>query len=194
MKASTTGGESLFSDTLHALAKMKHNDRLTDSLLTFPVTYHYKNDGHWYESTRSTVEPLPFPEGSLRHRSRDISNMYHIKAVNWSPPFQAPFLEDVEAPEFESGGAYSNLRTYLEAAKVFKALLEDEDVVLETKMESGTCVIFDNRRIVHARKAFDGTEGERWLRGAYVDEDAFKSRLRVLNEEFGVDEPVDPPQ
>ena len=112
-----------------------------------------------------------------------------IKAVNWSPPFQAPFLEGTSVPKAAAGNS-GNIWTYLEAAKVFRGLMEDENAVFETKIEPGTCVIFDNRRIVHARKAFDGAEGGRWLRGAYIDEDVFKSRLRVLNEEFGVITPI----
>lgn len=64
-----------------------------------------------------------------------------------------------------------------------KQELEADEAVYETKLEPGTAVIFDNRRIVHARKAFENTEGERWLRGAYVDGDVFESRLRVLTEE-----------
>ena len=45
-------------------------------------------------------------------------------------------------------------------------------------------MIFDNRRVLHARRAFDATKGERWLKGAYVDDDVFFSRLRVLGERF----------
>lgn len=45
-------------------------------------------------------------------------------------------------------------------------------------------MIFDNRRVLHARRAFDATKGERWLKGAYVDDDVFFSRLRVLQERF----------
>lgn len=64
-----------------------------------------------------------------------------------------------------------------------KQELEAVEAVFEQKLEAGTAVIFDNRRIVHARREFENRGGERWLRGAYVDTDAFRSRLRVLMEE-----------
>lgn len=45
-------------------------------------------------------------------------------------------------------------------------------------------MIFDNRRVLHARRAFDASKGERWLKGAYVDDDVFFSKLRVLEERY----------
>ncbi len=54
----------------------------------------------------------------------------------------------------------------------------------EYRLNEGECVIFDNRRVLHARKAFDATKGERWLKGAYIDDDVFSSKLRVLEEKF----------
>lgn len=184
MKASTNGGQSLFSDSFNAIERMEL--ALVQSLANFDVTYHYRNDGHRYQQTRKTIEYIP---KSKQSRSGLGSNFQprkaRIKAVNWSPPFQAPFIQGIGPPIPAEGQYSSNLWTYMEAAKVFKGLIEDEGAVFETKMAPGTCVIFDNRRIVHARKAFDGEEGERWLRGAYVDEDTFKSRMSVLDAEFG---------
>lgn len=188
MKASTTGGESLFSDTFHALEKMKLEEALIDSLSQFDVKYHYRNDGHWYQFTHKTIEYDPSRHLQQSHRLHLMRRRKkaQVKAVNWSPPFQAPFAEAIGIPQVAKARKPSVLSTYLQATKVFKGLIEDEEAVFETKMDPGTCVIFDNRRIVHARKAFEGEDSERWLRGAYIDEDGFKSRLRVLNEEFGV--------
>lgn len=64
--------------------------------------------------------------------------------------------------------------------KAFSNRLNAEENIFELKLEEGDCVIFDNRRVVHARRAFDAQAGERWLKGAYVDDDVFFSRLRVL--------------
>lgn len=66
-----------------------------------------------------------------------------------------------------------------------KRRMEADHAIFEKKLEPGTAVIFDNRRIVHARRAFGKQGGERWLRGAYIDTDVFRSRLRVLEEEEG---------
>ena len=189
MTASTQGGESLFSDGLKACYRIsKEAPENLASLYNFQVTYRYKNDGHWYQQDRTTLEnPIEFDVfGS------EIPNLTDPEQeINWSPPFQGPFERDIGIKDtLVNDGTYSGpsgLRVYLKAAKTFKAFLEAEDAVLETKMEEGTCVIFDNRRILHARKAFN-SDGERWLRGAYVDKDPFKSRLRVMNERFGISE------
>lgn len=79
--------------------------------------------------------------------------------------------------------ADNDFRQYLDAARHLKREIEADEAVFEMKLEPGTTVIFDNRRIVHARKAFENWREERWLRGAYVDTDAFRSRLRVLRAE-----------
>ena len=47
---------------------------------------------------------------------------------------------------------------------------------------AGDLVIFDNRRILHARKAFDPSTGARHLQGAYVDRDDLLSTLRMIEQ------------
>jgi gamma-butyrobetaine dioxygenase len=72
----------------------------------------------------------------------------------------------------------------LKALKKLAERVEDPDNLYEYKMQEGECVIFNNRRVLHGRREFDAAEGERWLKGAYVDEDVFLSRYRVLNEKY----------
>ena len=178
LRASKEGGESLFSDTLRAVETMRQQRQIShlESLANFPVTYWYKNDGFNFQHTKRTIEMI-LPHGDRRDKLGFYPTT--IEAVNWSPPFQAPFLFDI-------GQHAKSLSKYLEAIKVFKRLIEDPASVLETKLDEGTCVIFDNRRIVHARRAFSDEEGRRWLRGAYVDKDAFRSRFRILKEKKAV--------
>ena len=40
---------------------------------------------------------------------------------------------------------------------------------------------FDNRRILHARTAFDPGTGYRRLQGCYLDRDELHSRIRILD-------------
>jgi len=47
-------------------------------------------------------------------------------------------------------------------------------------MDSGTCVIFDNLRVVHARNAFNLNSGRRWLKGAYLARQDFVSKASAL--------------
>ncbi|EAT88354.2 hypothetical protein SNOG_04594 [Parastagonospora nodorum SN15] len=76
----------------------------------------------------------------------------------------------------------NSLRSFVAASHAYEKLISSEENLYEYRLNEGECVIFDNRRVLHARKAFDASKGERWLKGAYVDDDVFFSKLRVLQE------------
>ncbi|WP_110685439.1 TauD/TfdA family dioxygenase [Salinicola aestuarinus] len=81
-------------------------------------------------------------------------------------PLLAPF-EDVEP-------AYA-------ALMAVQRLLAEPQFALRFGYAPGDLVIFDNRRLLHARDAFDaGTGGSRWLQGCYLERDELRSRLRML--------------
>lgn len=171
LRVSKQGGESLSSDTLRAVETMgQQRNPLLKTLAEFPVTYWYKNDGFNFLHTKRTIEmKLPLEDG-MRRADFFSQIATTIKAVNWSLQFQAPLMFDIGDNESrsETGNSLSN---YLASIKAFKRLIKDPASVFETRMEEGTCVIFNNRRIVHARRAFSDIEGNRWLRGAYVDKE-----------------------
>lgn len=50
----------------------------------------------------------------------------------------------------------------------------------ERRLQPGELVIFDNRRILHGRRAFQ-SGGARWLRGAYADADGLHAALARLS-------------
>lgn len=166
LHSSCTGGASVFSDSFRAALSLKKPH--LNSLSSFPVTYHYHNAGHHYHYRRPTIEWRE--SGSRGER--------HIANVNWSPPFQAPF----EATQVASKDFRTKFSAYLGAAKAFSDAVEAPKSIFELRLEPGQCVIFDNRRVLHARRAFDVSSGERWLKGAYIDQDTFLSRLRVMRE------------
>ncbi len=60
------------------------------------------------------------------------------------------------------------------------AILRRPELHHRFRMRAGECQVFDNRRVLHARAAFDPQSGERHFQGCYVDYDDFLSRLRVL--------------
>lgn len=185
LKTSDEGGESMFSDGFKALDTLAKRDLAAATVLSkFLITYRYKNDGQWYEQTRPTVEgQITLTANGITDSDGSItSHKYGEPAINWGPQFQGPLQVDSGSDIDRQNDHGSNLRNYVAAAKLYKALLEEPGAIFETKMKEGTCVIFDNRRVLHARKAFNSQAGERWLRGGYVDRDAFRSRLRVLNE------------
>ncbi|KAH7086745.1 hypothetical protein FB567DRAFT_560617 [Paraphoma chrysanthemicola] len=174
LRARCPGGESFFSDSFHAAHQLHRQSRMHfRTLCTFPVTYHYHHPTHHYHFTRPVFDLFPTP----KYSDPNPTNLA-IRRVNWSPPFQGPF----EARIGSSND--SSLRGFVAASKAYDELLSSEENLFEYRLEEGECVIFDNRRVLHARKAFDATQGERWLKGAYVDDDVFFSKLRVLQEKM----------
>jgi gamma-butyrobetaine dioxygenase len=41
-------------------------------------------------------------------------------------------------------------------------------------------MLFDNRRVLHGRAAYESESGNRHLRGCYIDRDELRSRIRLL--------------
>jgi alpha-ketoglutarate-dependent taurine dioxygenase len=170
MRARAPGGESMFSDSLYAAERMRQDTpELFEALCTFPVTFHYYNDGQAYRQVRNTVELVD---------QTDLASP--IKLLNWSPPFQGPFAHDIGS---DDGGR--KLSVFHAATQRFNQLANAPENMFEYRMEEGDCVIFDNRRVLHARRAFEADKGERWLKGAYLDRDVYASKLSVLEEIYG---------
>ncbi|OJD33757.1 gamma-butyrobetaine dioxygenase [Diplodia corticola] len=183
-----------------------------DVLASVPVPFHYKNDNQSYAKWRPTIELATGPQPaslapnpahavvsaspadpvlgtSLAGREilEGVPPPPRIKCINYSPPFQAPpspaALADLGLAGLVPFAPAERSFAALHAAlRKFAALVERPDALFEHRLEEGQCVVFDNRRVLHARRAFDASEGERWLKGAYVDDDVFFSRWRVLAE------------
>lgn len=203
MDNSCPGGLSRFVDTFSAAYSLKlHHPMLYEKLLGSSLTFQYHNQGNHYMRQVPTFEPnltdtksispyrlaevAPIADPSytspahLRHRRSSADNAtdsylqgYYIsdlRAVNYSPPFQGPLPAST-----------TNLPDLVLALSRFRAFLEFPEIGHKRKLNPGTCVIFDNRRIAHAREAFEVASGtERRLRGAYLDDDDFLSRCEEL--------------
>ena len=160
----------MFSDSFYAAELMRQETpELFEALATFPVTFNYYNDGQAYRQIRPTIELL------------DQSDLISpIKLLNYSPPFQGPYAHDIGTA---NGG--EKFRAFHKAMQRFDELVNAPDNMFEYRMNEGECVIFDNRRVLHARRAFEADKGERWLKGTYADRDVYFSKLRVLEAVFG---------
>lgn len=69
---------------------------------------------------------------------------------------------------------------YYRAYRAFMAMTRDPAYQLTFKLKAGEMIVFDNRRVLHGREAFDPSTGFRHLHGCYVDRGEFNSRLRLL--------------
>ncbi len=70
---------------------------------------------------------------------------------------------------------------YYRAYRRLMALTRHPDYAVALRLAAGEMVVFDNRRVLHGRQAFDPSTGRRHLRGAYVDRGEWDSRIRVLS-------------
>jgi gamma-butyrobetaine dioxygenase len=165
LRNSVIGGTSVFADALHAATALRasHPDEFA-ALNETPVAFHYINDGHHLHYEHPTIELAP---GAAAAEERPIAH------VNYSPPFQAPL--PLNTPP-----------AFYPALARFASFLGDPARTYTYTLREGDAVMFDNRRVLHARTAFQDKNGgfdgttNRWLKGCYLEADAVMDKWRVL--------------
>ncbi|KAK6463362.1 gamma-butyrobetaine dioxygenase [Scheffersomyces coipomensis] len=179
---STEGGENIFSDSFLAAQHVHMVDPDAYYALTkVPITYHYDNNNEHYFYKR----PLIVEDNELRDSKSPFQS---IKEVNYAPPFQGPLefgitgnnssLSDIE--QADALAEATLFKDFLRGFAIFEEFINDPKNHYEIKMPENSCVIFDNRRVLHSRNGFsDANGGDRWLIGCYVDGDSFRSKLRI---------------
>ena len=210
IQSASAGGASVFADAYRAAIDLFHADPdAFDILATVPVNYHYNHpDSHVYRTTKPVIDLRPLCVGGRTYSNmRDYMQAQHgtnaqnrdpkwnestlvacMDKINWGPPFLAPF--SLHESRSSSTSSLVELNDKVEnwhaAAYKFNALLQRPEYLFERKMNPGDCVLFDNTRTLHSRRAFDSADvgKPRWLRGTYVDKDPFFSKMRVLQRKF----------
>ncbi len=79
----------------------------------------------------------------------------------------------VDAPFDEMDALYDSIQAFVR-------LTRDPRLRAVFPIRPGELLAMDNRRVLHARNAYDAGSGERHLRGCYMDRDELLSRIRVL--------------
>ncbi len=77
------------------------------------------------------------------------------------------------------------MQAYYRAYRAYMAATRSDRYVVSLRLTGGQMVVFDNRRVLHGRGAFDPSTGLRRLRGCYVDRGEWDSRIRVLTRTVG---------
>ncbi len=177
IKNGCRGGESLFTDSFYAAEQMRlHHNDAWKILKDFKIGYHYRNAGEHYRYSHPVFK---YRESLGRTGEKET-----LDVVNYSPPFQAPFVlrgglgDSVNQAKFEE---------FRDALEIFQRLTEKRENIFEYKLAEGEMVLFNNRRVLHARNAFEPGDGERWLRGGYMDTDVVMSKLRTLTSDVKLD-------
>ncbi|EFI27518.1 gamma-butyrobetaine dioxygenase [Coprinopsis cinerea okayama7 len=182
------GGTSVFVDALQASHALFHANREHFDLLTrTPVAFQYVNDGHHLYMQHPTIQLEDARD--IHSYSTSSAVPPPISHINYSPPFQGPL--PLNTP-----------REFFPALKHFSDILNDPKNTYTYTLREGDCVLFDNRRVLHARTAFEEKTGNdreeglkfgsgdattnRWLKGCYLEADAVADRMRVGRTKLGL--------
>ncbi len=152
------GGESLLTDGFAVAGHLQANDPEVYEVLT-RTNVEFKNIA---QDTDYRWETPMIVAG-------DDGNPVEIRWTDW---LRAPLRA---APE--------TVDTFYSALRTADALMNDPAFQIELKLEPGELLCFDNRRVLHGRRAFEMRTGERWLRGCYIEREELHSRLRMLDRE-----------
>lgn len=155
-----SGGESQFVDGFAVAEALREEDpALFEILSTTPVEFRNKARRSDYRC-RAPVIGLD-TDGEVSE----------VRVANF---LRAPF----DLPPAE-------MRPFYRAYRRFCQLTTDPRFLVETRLDAGEMWTFDNRRVLHARAAFDPASGDRHFQGCYLDRDELLSRIRVLEREVG---------
>lgn len=150
------GGGSIFCDGFAVAEDLRLADEAAFNLLV------------------NTLTPFRFHDDDYDIRGRKaLINLDHQGRVNeiCFNPHLANTL-DLE-PEL--------IQAYYRAYQTFMKMTKSRNYSVSIMLCAGEMAVFDNRRILHGREAFDPQSGPRYLHGCYVDRGEFESRLRVLS-------------
>jgi gamma-butyrobetaine dioxygenase len=162
LRTADDGGDTGLVDGFCAAAALRAADRQAfDALTSNAVSFGYKDKGAELRAAAPLIELSP--------RGR-------VRGVRFNNRSALP----LRLPHAEIAGFYRAYRRWAE-------LLARPERRLHLRLAPGDCLVFDNRRILHARTAFSMSQGSagRHLQGCYADLDGLASTLAVLRRTTG---------
>ena len=169
------GGQSTFSDAFAAAKQLyKINPDYYTILSSVRIASHASGSSEHFGSFQNTTAHaggFPVFSHSVPHIRPHPDN---LTLVRWN---------NDDRHSSTQWPSHERMVMWYRAAKVWTELIASPEYQWETQLEPGMPVIFDNWRILHGRKAF---EGQRRICGGYIGMDEFVSRYRMLNGEISV--------
>ncbi len=98
-----------------------------------------------------------------------------FKQVRFSPRLDFVPLLDKE-----------KLELYYSARKKISELYNSDKYRIEFKLMPGDLLMMDNHRLLHGRTTYDPNEGNRYLKGCYIDYDSTEGKLKHLRRKFDI--------
>lgn len=160
---SIEGGENVFVDMHEVAAKFKQEEPEAFYTLTRIPSAANTVD---YKRAQPAHIRIQRPLITVNHRDEIVS-------VIWGPMLFAPLQvpeEDVEA--------------FYKAYRKFYSMVKDWQSVYEHRLRPGDVISFNNRRLSHGRRAYT-ENGNRLLRGCYIDASEFQSKVQMFHTKYG---------
>ncbi len=155
IKNDAEGGGSILADGFKLAALLRHEDPLSFDILAHELASFRFLDEDVDYNTR-----FPIIELDAQGETKEIRyNSWILSALDISSDQMMP---------------------YYRALQKFAVLTKRSDLQLHLRLEAGQIMTFDNRRVLHARRSFDPSTGDRVLQGLYVDTEELVSRIDVL--------------
>ena len=157
LAAASDGGASRFVDGFAAAARLRQDDPAAfEMLTTTDVMFRYRSADVDLRARRPLIE-------------LDCGGAVRAVSVNNRS------MEPLTAGRAGTASFYVAYRAFVD-------LLDRDDHAIEIALRPGELVAFDNRRVLHGRRAFRSTE-RRHLQGCYIDIDAIHSAARRASAE-----------
>lgn len=172
--ATQGGGQSTFSDTFAAATKLyKLNPDYYNILSSVRIASHASGSSSFGTFMNNATHAGGYPVFS--HSVPHIRpHPKHLTQVRWN---------NDDRHSSTQWPSHERMIVWYRAAKVWQEFLASEEFQWEVQLQPGEPVIFDNWRIAHGRKAF---EGQRRICGGYIGMDEFLARGRMVEEKLGL--------
>lgn len=154
LESSTEGGESILQDGFMAATILRQENPGHFATLSHNwINFRFRDDSADLQSRVPLIE--------VNDRNEVIKVRFNNRSID------TIMLAPDQIQQF-----YSAYRHYAE-------ILERAELQVVFKLQPGELLLFDNTRVLHARKAYLAS-GSRHLQGAYSDLDGLYSSLRIL--------------
>lgn len=173
--ATQGGGQSTFSDTFGAAARLfKLNPDYYNILSSVRINSHASGSSSFGSFKNNALHAGGYPvfTHSVPHVRPHPNNLTQVR---WN---------NDDRHSSTQWPSHERMIVWYRAARMWQELLASEEFQWEVQLQPGTPVIFDNWRVAHGRRAF---EGQRRICGGYIGMDEFLARTRMLVTKMSMD-------
>lgn len=172
--ATEGGGQSTFSDGFAAASQLfKINPDYFNILSSVRIASHASGSTTFGSFMNNAAHASGFPV--FTHSVPHVRpTPKHLTQIRWN---------NDDRHSSTQWPSHERMIMWYRAARVWQELVSSPEFQFEVQLRPGMPVIFDNWRILHGRKAF---EGRRRVCGGYIGMDEFLAKSRLVNAQVGM--------